>query len=99
MWVSCPPIRFPCYYGGLSRPREELLANNRTLRRSRTSSKDSVGYLSLEGMLSCVSLPQDHYCTACWAGRYPIPVDITLNKFCMERYQLYMFEGFTTAHE
>ena len=60
---------------------------------------DSVGYLSLEGMLSCALLPKDHFCTACWAGKYPVPVDITLNKFCMERYQLYMFEGFTTANE
>ena len=65
-------------------------------RRSRTSSKSTASAICRwKGMLSCASLPEDHYCTACWAGKYPIPVDITLNKFCMERYQLYMFEGFT----
>ncbi len=100
MRVSCPPIRFPCYYGVDFPTKEELLANNRTLPEIKEFlAVDSVGYLSLEGMLSCALLPRDHYCTACWAGKYPVPVDITLNKFSMERYQLYMFEGFTTAHE
>ena len=100
MRVSCPPIRFPCYYGVDFPTKEELLANNRTLAEIKDFLEvDSVGYLSLEGMLSCASLPKDHYCTACWSGKYPIPVDITLNKFSMERYQLYMFEGFTTANE
>ena len=89
MRVSCPPIRFPCFYGVDFPTKEELLANNRTLEQIRDFLEvDSVGYLSLEGMLSCASLPEDHYCTACWSGKYPIPVDITLNKFCMERYQL-----------
>jgi amidophosphoribosyltransferase len=100
MRVSCPPIRFPCYYGVDFPTKEELLANNRTLPQIKEFLEvDSVGYLSLEGMLSCALLPQDHYCTACWSGKYPIPVDITLNKFCMERYQLYMFEGFTSAND
>jgi amidophosphoribosyltransferase len=100
MRVSCPPIRFPCYYGVDFPTTEELLANNRTLDEIREFLEvDSVGYLSLEGLLSCASLPPEHYCTACWSGKYPVPVDITLNKFCMERYQLYMFEGFATANE
>lgn len=100
MRVSCPPIRHPCYYGVDFPTKEELLANNRTLPQIKDFLEvDSVGYLSLEGMLSCASLPKEHYCTACWSGKYPIPVDITLSKFCMERYQLYMFEGFSTANE
>jgi amidophosphoribosyltransferase len=100
MRVSCPPIRFPCYYGVDFPTKEELLANGRTLEQIKDFLEvDSVGYLSLEGMLSCAALPKDHYCTACWAGNYPIPVDIILNKFSMERYQLYMFGEFTTAHE
>jgi len=100
MRASCPPIRFPCYYGVDFPTKEELLANNRTLGQIKEFLEvDSIGYLSLEGMLSCASLPADHYCTACWAGKYPIPVDITLSKFCVERYQMYMFEGFSTAHE
>jgi amidophosphoribosyltransferase len=45
----------------------------------------------LEGMLSCASLPKDHYCTACWSGSYPIPVQMMMNKFTMERYQMKLF--------
>ncbi len=100
MRVSCPPIRFPCYYGVDFPTKEELLANGRTLEEIRKFLEvDSVGYLSLEGMLSCATLPKNHFCTACWSGKYPIPVNIALNKFAMERYQLYMFEEFAAANE
>jgi len=93
MRVSCPPIRFPCFYGIDFPTKEELLANGRTLEDIRRFLEvDSIGYLSLEGMLACASLPADHYCTACWSGKYRIPVQIALNKFTMERYQMYMFE-------
>jgi amidophosphoribosyltransferase len=91
--VSCPPVRFPCFYGVDFPTKEELLANNRTLEQIRQYLEvDTVGYLSLNGMLSCAFLPADHYCTACWSGQYRIPVDIVVNKFAMERYQMKMFE-------
>ncbi|NLZ07658.1 MAG: amidophosphoribosyltransferase [Phycisphaerae bacterium] len=100
MRVSCPPIRHPCYYGIDFPTKEELLANNRDLDEIRKFLEvDSVGYLSLEGMLSCAALPGDHYCTACWSGKYRIPIDIALNKFTMEHYQMTMFEGFSATHE
>jgi amidophosphoribosyltransferase len=93
MRVSCPPIRFPCFYGVDFPTKEELLANNRDLEQIRQFLEvDSVGYVSLEGMLSCVVLPPDHYCTACWSGKYPIPIDVVVNKFTMERYQMNMFD-------
>lgn len=93
MRVSCPPIRFPCFYGVDFPTKEELLANNRDLKEIKEFLEvDSIGYISLEGMLSCVSLPEDHYCTACWNGKYPIPVDIAVNKFSLERYQMHMFD-------
>jgi hypothetical protein len=37
-------------------------------------------------------LPDDHYCTACWSGQYRIPVDIAVNKFALEHYQMHMFD-------
>ncbi|HUS71529.1 MAG TPA: amidophosphoribosyltransferase [Sedimentisphaerales bacterium] len=86
MRVSCPPIRFPCFYGVDFPTTEELLANNRNLEQIKDFLEvDSIGYLPLEGLLSCVSQPKDHYCTACWTGKYPIPVDSTFNKSTMER--------------
>jgi len=93
MRVSCPPLRFPCFYGIDFPTKEELLANNRDLDQIRDFlGVNSIGYMSLEGLLSCAILPADHYCTACWIGQYRIPIDIAVNKFVMERYQMRMFE-------
>lgn len=94
MRASCPPIRFPCFYGVDFPTKEELLANNRDLKQIKEFLEvDSIGYMSLEGLLSCAVLPEDHYCTACWSGKYRIPVDVAVNKFAMEHYQMRMFEG------
>jgi len=93
MRVSCPPLRFPCFYGVDFPTKEELLANNRNLEEIKEFlGVDSIGYQSLEGLLSCAALPGDHYCTACWTGKYRIPVDRPVNKFAMERYQLHKFD-------
>lgn len=93
MRVSCPPIRFPCFYGVDFPTKEELIANNRTLDEIKDYlDVDTLGYLSLEGLLKCASLPGSHYCHACWSGKYKIPVDVAVNKFMMERYQLQMFD-------
>ena len=93
MRVSCPPIKFPCFYGVDFPTKAELLANGRDMDQIRDYLEvDSIGYVSLEGMLSCASLPADNYCTACWSGQYRIPVDTIVNKFSMERYQLQMFD-------
>lgn len=93
MRISCPPIRFPCYYGIDFPTVEELLANNRDLDQIRDFLEvDSVGYTSLEGLLKCAVLPEDHYCTACWSGQYKIPIEIAVNKSAMEHYQLKMFD-------
>jgi len=93
MRVSCPPIRFPCFYGVDFPTKTELVANNKTLEEIREFlGVESLGYMSLEGMLSCAAKPADNYCTACWNGSYRIPVDISMNKFSMEKYQMGLFE-------
>ena len=93
MRVSCPPIRFPCFYGIDFPTKEELLANGRDLKQiAEFLEVDSVGYISLEGLLSCATLPADHYCTACWNGTYRIPVDATASKSALERHQMRMFD-------
>ena len=93
MRISCPPLRYPCYYGVDFPTSEELLANNRDLDEIREFlGVDTVGYISLEGMLGCAKLPNDHFCAACWDGKYRIPVQIALNKFTMERYQMRLFD-------
>jgi len=93
MRVGCPPIVSPCFYGVDFPTKEELLASSRTLEEIRQFLHvDTLGYLSLDGLLGCASLPGDHYCTACWSGRYPIPVTTVLNKFMMERHQMQLFD-------
>ncbi len=93
MRVSCPPLRHPCFYGVDFPTKKELLANNRNLEQIKDFLEvDSVGYMSLDGLLSCANLPANHYCTACWSGQYRIPVDTVLNKFSLEHYQMRMFD-------
>lgn len=97
MRVSCPPLRHPCFYGVDFPTKEELLANNKNINQIKEYLEvDSIGYLSLEGMLSCVSQPE-HYCNACWNGKYPIPVKTVVNKFVMEHHQMQLFEDEVTA--
>ena len=94
MRVSCPPIRFPCFYGVDFPTKEELLANGRDMQQIKEYLEvDSIGYISLEGMLSCASLPADHYCHACWSGKYKIPVSSVVNKFALERFQMHLFDN------
>jgi amidophosphoribosyltransferase len=90
--VSCPPIRHPCFYGIDFPTRQELIAHNRTVEQIREYLEvDTLAYLSLDGLLSCMNMPQEHYCTACWSGNYKIPIDHPQTKFSFERDQLRMF--------
>ncbi len=91
--ISCPPITHPCYYGVDFPTKEELVANNMTLEELRDFLEaDSLGYLSLDGMLGCASLPKNHYCTACWSGDYKVATHYQKNKLAMGRYHKNLFE-------
>ena len=93
MRVSCPPIRHPCFFGIDFPTPTELIANGRTVDQIREFIEvDSLSYLSLDGMLKCMGKPAESYCTACWSGNYPIPVDMQVSKFGLERHQMKMFE-------
>jgi amidophosphoribosyltransferase len=83
--ISCPPHKYACAYGIDFPTREELIANKYTPEEIRKYFEcDSVGYLSLEGMLKCVSFPKENYCTACWTGKYPIPYE-SVGKYHTEK--------------
>ncbi len=93
MRVACPPLVCPCFYGVDFPTKEELLASSRSLDKIREFlGVDSIGYLSLEGLLGCMSMPADNYCTACWSGQYKIPVRTVVNKFLMKRDQMQLFD-------
>lgn len=74
MRVSSPPITGPCYYGIDTPSREELIAANYPVPEiARRIGVDSLGYLSLEGMLRAVPGGPDGFCHACFSGDYPTP--------------------------
>ena len=91
--VSCPPTKYSCFYGIDFPTRKELIANRLSLEETRTFiGVDTLGYLSLDGLLKAVGRPGD-YCTACWSGTYPIPFGGEGNKYALERSEKYAGQG------
>jgi amidophosphoribosyltransferase len=85
MRVSSPPIGWSCYYGIDTPNRKELIASSHTVEEIRKYlSVDSLGYLSMEGLRSSVSHPDDH-CYACFDGKYSEWYGEPLDKLAMER--------------
>ncbi len=85
MRVSCPPIRFPCFYGIDFSSKGELIACSSTVEQiCDFIGADSLAYLSLEGMFRAMPFPANHFCSACFTGRYPIKVDDDSTKMCLE---------------
>lgn len=73
--ISCPPTIGPCYYGVDTPTRSELIASTHTVEEIRKYIRaDSLGYLSLEGMLRAVDSGEQPFCTACYTDRYPVAV-------------------------
>ena len=71
--ISCPPTISPCFYGVDTPKRAELIAATHSLDEIRRYiGADSLGYLSLEGLLSSVGQARSSYCTSCYTGEYPV---------------------------
>jgi amidophosphoribosyltransferase len=70
--ITSPPLRHPCFYGIDMPTKEEFIANNKQIERIRQFLQvDSLGYLSLEGLLNTVSPYEEDFCVACFSGVYP----------------------------
>jgi len=86
MRVSCPPHKWPCAYGIDFPTRKELMAANNSLEEIRNFlGADSLGYLTLDGMIAATGRPANKFCTACYTGNYPSPVESDMDKFAMEQ--------------
>lgn len=69
--ISCPPIRFPCYFGVDFATKDQLIAHNKSVEEIRAFlGVDTLHYLSMDGLLSCVTRNKPDYCTACYSGDY-----------------------------
>jgi len=84
MRISCPPIKSPCFYGIDFPSTGELIAYNKTVQEIADFIKvDSLGFLSLEGMLS-VMKKGSNFCSACYTGKYPTAIPRNTNKLKLE---------------
>lgn len=72
MRISCPPTVHSCYYGVDTPHRRDLIASRMSIEETAAHiGADSLGYLSLDGMLAAVGLGSTSSCNACWTGKYP----------------------------
>lgn len=70
--IACPPTRHPCLYGVDFPLHTELMAYQHDVEEiRRLLHMDSLGYMSLEGLLGLFPPEQQGFCTACWSGDYP----------------------------
>ncbi len=85
MLVSCPPHRFPCYYGIDFSSKGELIASQQEVDQIRAFlGLDYLGYLSLDGLVAATNLNHSDFCLSCFSGEYPVPLESNFSKTCFE---------------
>jgi amidophosphoribosyltransferase len=85
--ISSPPVKWPCFYGIDFATRAELIASGLEVEEIRRSiGADSLGYVSLEGLIESTQIEDKKLCSACFTGNYPIriPVDMSEGKMRLE---------------
>jgi amidophosphoribosyltransferase len=85
MRICAPPIKYPCFLGVDMATRRELIAAQKSIPEiCEFIGADSLGYLSIDGLLKAVALPREIFCLACFTGEYPIPVQLEMDKLALE---------------
>lgn len=85
MRITAPPITHPCFFGIDMGTRWELIASQKSVPEiQRHIGADSLGHLSVDGLLKAVGLPREHFCLACFTGDYPMPVPLQMDKLALE---------------
>ncbi len=83
--ITCPPIQWPCFYGIDMPTRQELIAADLSVEQIESYvGADSLGYLSLDGMVEAAGGDKQSFCRACFDGDYPIAVPEGAGKFVLE---------------
>lgn len=86
MLVSCPPTRFPCFYGIDFSTKGELIASKNSVEEIRRFLElDGLHYLSIESMLRAAGGNGDRFCMACFDGNYPVESEDFRGKFQLEQ--------------
>jgi amidophosphoribosyltransferase len=95
--ISGPPTVSPCYYGVDTPNKKELIASDHTVEEIRkTIEADSLAYLSLEGLLRAVNAEENEFCSACYTGKYPLPLTEALPSTREAERQLDLWEASLT---
>lgn len=85
MRVHAPPMMWPCYLGVDLARRDELIAARMSVPEiGRFIGADSIGYLSLAGLIEAIDAPGAGFCTGCLTGTYPVPVQLGMDKLILE---------------
>jgi amidophosphoribosyltransferase len=83
--VCAPPIKHPCYLGVDMATRQELIAANKSVPEIRDlTGADTLGYLSVNGLMGLVRGDSGGFCDACFTGNYPVPVQLDLGKLSLD---------------
>ncbi len=86
MRICSPPIQHPCYFGVDMATQWELIASSKSVEEIRRYiGADSLDYLSIEGLMRAVEQSRSSFCTACFTGEYPMPVQLQMDKLVFER--------------
>jgi amidophosphoribosyltransferase len=88
--ITSPPFRWPCYLGLDVARRHELIAarlpNAEAI--AREVGVDSLHYLTLDGLIAAIDLPRETFCSGCFTGVYPMPVQMELaDRLMLEQEQ------------
>lgn len=83
--VAAPSIISTCHFGVDMATLRELIAANKSVEEIRDHiGADSLAYLSVEGLMRAVDVEDDSYCKGCFTGKYPIPVQLEMDKLALE---------------
>ena len=83
--ITSPPVRWSCFYGIDTGDRSELLASSLSVEEIRDYlNVDTLAYIQLDRLVTATGAPRAGFCDACFTGRYPVPVPVTLRKHVLE---------------
>ena len=78
--IFSPPVEWPCFYGIDFATKAELIGAGLEIEEIRTSiGADSLGYVSIQGLITATTIEENELCTACFTGKYPIRIPSSLD--------------------
>ena len=74
--IGSPPIKAPCYLGIDMKTRDQFIASHKSVEEiAETIGADSLGYISIDGLVEAIEIPREDLCLGCLTGHYPVKID------------------------